>query len=101
MRLYQTAQRDLTYLGIGPYDPDKENHLNPMIFLYILLCVLSFTLTGAYLFIEAKTFDEITQCIYIISASILSPMAVGSLAIQQKTLFNLIGRIEAIFDSSK
>lgn len=101
MKLYQTAQKDLVYLGIGPYDPNKKNQLNPMIFVYIVLCVLSFTLTGAYLFIEANTFDEITQCIYIISASILSPMAIGSLAIQQKIMFNLIDQIEAIFDSSK
>lgn len=101
MKLYRTAQRDLTYLGIGPYDPNKESHLNPMIFFYSLFCFLSFSLTGAYLFIEAKTFDDVTQCIYIMSASILSPMAVGSLATQQKTLFNLIGRIENIFDSRK
>lgn len=101
MKLYQTAQRDLMYLGIGPYDPNKESHLNPMIFLYSLLCILSFSLTGAYLFIEAKTFDDVTQCIYIMSASILSPMAIGSLAIQQHTLFDLIERIEVIFDSSK
>lgn len=101
MKLYQTAQRDLTYLGIGPYDPNKKSQLNPMIFVYSLMVFLSFSLSVAYLFIEAKTFDDVTQCIYIISASILSPMAVGSLALQQKILYKLIGRIEAIFESSK
>lgn len=101
MKLYQTAQNDLVYVGLGPYDPNKKSQFNPLIFVYILMCILSFGLTGAYLFIEAKDFDEITQCIYIISTSVLSPMAIGSLAIQQKSLFELINRLEVIFDSSK
>lgn len=101
MKVCHIAQKELVFLGIGPYDPNKTNHLNPIIFVYSLLCFLSFSLSLAYLFLEAKTFDDVTQCIYIISASILSPMAVGSLAIQQKTLFHMCERLEVIIAESE
>lgn len=101
MKVCQMAQDELVYLGIGPYDPSKKTQYNKFIFVYILLVTLSFGLSTAYLFIDANTFDEITQCIYIISASILSPIAVGSLALQQKILFKQFDRIETIIHSSK
>lgn len=92
---------ELVYLGIGPYDPNKKSHYNKLIFLYIFLVSTSFMQTTAYLFLEAKTFDEVTQCIYILSASVLNPLAVGSIALQQNLLFKLLERIEVIMDSSK
>lgn len=101
MKVCRIAQNELVFLGIGPYDPNKKSHYNKFIFVYIILTSLSFTQTTAYLFLEANTFDEVTQCIYIISASVLSPMAVGSLALQQNVLFKLLERIEAILDASR
>lgn len=101
MKLYQTAQKDLVYIGIGPYDPNKKNQLNPLIFWYALCCTLSFTLTGAYLFLEANDFEEYLECIYVLSTSILSPIAVASVALQLDTMFPLIEKIEAFFDASK
>lgn len=101
MKLFQTAQKNFALLGINPYDPSRKNQFNKNIFLYILLVVSCFTQTGAFLIFEANTFDEYTEGIYILSASILSPMAVASLAFQLKTLFKLIKRCENIFDSSK
>lgn len=101
MKVCQAAQQELVFLGIGPYDPNKKSQYNNFIFVYIFVSGLCFGLTGAYLFLEAKTFDEITQCIYIISATVLSPMAVGSLGLQQEILFRQFERIENIIDSSK
>lgn len=101
MKVCQAALQELVVLGLGPYNPNKKSHYNVLIFLYILLCALTFGLTGAYLFLDAKTFDEITQCIYIISTSILSAVNVGSLALQQKKLFGQIVRAEAIINLSK
>lgn len=101
MKVCQIPQAELVYLGIGPYDANKKTQYNKFIFVYSLLVTLSFGLSTAYLFIEANTFEEITQCIYIISASILSPIAVGSLALQQKILFKQFDRIETIIHSSK
>lgn len=101
MKLYQTAQKNLVFLGIGPYHPNKSNQFNKGIYVYILLCFLGLTQTGAFLVFEANTFDEYTEGMYILSVSILSPMAVTSQALQLKTLFQLINKIEAIFESSK
>lgn len=101
MRVCPTARMELVYLGIGPYDPNKKSHYNALIFLYIFLVSTSFMQTTAYLFLEAETFDEVTQCIYILSASVLNPLAVGSIALQQNLLFKLLERIEVIMDSSK
>lgn len=95
------AQRELVYLGVGPYDPNQKNQYNKFLFVYILLTSLSFIQTTAFLFLDANTFDEYTQCIYLISATILSALAVGSLGLQQKILFKLLERIEAILVSSK
>lgn len=101
LKLYVTAQKDLVYVGIGPYNPNKKSQLNPLIYWYALCCVLTYILTGAYLFLEANTFEEYTECIYILSASILSPIAVTSVALQLTTMFPLIEKIEGLFDSSK
>lgn len=101
MKLYQSAQKDLVYIGIGPYDPNKKSQLNPMILWYALCCTLSFTLTGAYLFIEADNFEEYLECIYILSTSILSPIAVASIASQLDIMFPLMRKIETLFDLSK
>lgn len=101
MKVCHIALRGLVFLGIGPYNRGKDIHYNPLIFVYFLLCFLCFCLTGAYLFLEANTFNDITQCIYIMSAAILSPIAVGSLAIQQRTLFHMCEKLEEILDRSK
>lgn len=102
MKVCRIAREELVFLGIGPYDDvHKKVHYNKLIFLYILLIATSTVQTTAYLILEAKTFDEITQCIYIMSASILNPVALGSIAIQRNLLFELLQRIEDIMDSSK
>lgn len=101
MKLFQSTQSDFVYLGIGPYDPKQKNQFNGLIFLYTLLSIMCFTQTGTFLVLEANTFEEYTEGIYLLSASILSVMAVTSIALKLQTLFNVIERCESFFESSK
>lgn len=101
MKLFQTAQKNFVYLGINIYDPDQKNQFNKSIYVYISLTISCFTQTGAFLILEANTFDEYTEGIYILSASILSPMAMAWIAFKLQTLFILIKRFEHTIDSSK
>lgn len=101
LKLYETALKDLVYVGIGPFDPNKKSQLNPLIFWYALCCILTYAFTGAYLFLEAKTFEDYTECIYILTTSILSPIAVTSVALQLHIMLPLIVKIETLFNSSK
>lgn len=101
MKLFQTAQQNFVYFGIGPYDPNRKNQYNKLIFLYIFLTILCFILSGTFVIVEANTFEEYTEGIYILSAAILSPMATASIALKLRTLFELIKRGEQIFDASK
>lgn len=101
MTFHQIAQQNFVAFGIGPYDPVKKKYYNGYIFLYLFLCVLGITLTGVFVFFEAKTFQEYTEGIYIFAACILSPIAVGSIALHVKIFFEYLERCENVFDASK
>lgn len=88
-------------MGINMDGPNQKNHFNKSIYVYISLATLSLIQSGAFLIFQANTFDEYTEGSYILSACILSPLAIGSIIFKIQTFFRLIEICEDTFNASE
>lgn len=97
MKSFQTIKESLSVRGMSSNRSKFNKELIKTGTVYYLTSIISI----AYLFCEAKTFIEFTQNIYITSSVMIVSYYFTFFISKMEKFFELIQRIEKIFDKSK
>lgn len=101
IKILELTQKNFATIGIHPNLVDQSYPFNGKNLLLFLLLTSSVICNLMYVIREAKTFDEYTQSVYMLSFAILTAIGSVSLLWNVTELFNLINGFENLANTSK
>lgn len=101
IKIFQTIKKNLSTIGIGPNSAKQLRPFNAKIFVNLSAVGIGFIGTLMYIIIEARTFLEFAQSIYMCSTFVLVACILMTLIFNLSELFETIDNCESLVNTSK
>lgn len=101
MKIFQTIHKNLSIIGIGPDSAQQLRQFNAKILINLSTLCVGFNGVLVYIIIEAKTFLEFTQSIYLCTTYAIVTFVFIVLIFKLNELFKAINDCECLANTSK
>ena len=101
MKLFQSVQKSFAVLGITPNESIRTDPYNRNIWKSFIVYSLTNVLNFAFFFLEANSFREYTEILFVYSCTMTIFIGFAIAAIQKKKLFNYINNCEKTINESE
>lgn len=101
IKMFRSVQKNFGTIGIGPNRAMQSHPFDAKILIHSMALSLGFIGTLMYTVIDAKTFLEFTQSIYVSSSIFFGAVIFVVLILNASELFELINDCECLISTSK
>lgn len=101
VKVLQQVQKNLAAIGISSDLISQAYPFNRKILMVVIMICYGCTSSSLYIFLEAKTFDEYTQSIYIFSACVLISIIFIITYSKLRDIFQFIDSLENVMNFRK
>lgn len=98
MKLLQSVVRDFVVLGLGPHQLTQKYPINRENVQELSIQFLAFSHCSAYLFLDAKTFEDYTLSVYVCTTLILLILVYMIFMWKNRSICELIVNAEKMID---
>lgn len=101
MKLFETALKNFAILGLECDESSKKFVYTKNYFAFQFSCIVCIVLTFLFLIYDAKTFDDYTEALFILSTGLMQGIISVSISFKMNNFFNFIENCKNVFDESK